>query len=351
MKIYTYTEDIQVDTSHIADHASDILYFDIETTGLSAERSDLYLIGYGFYRNDAFHSALMFNDDGRSEPEMLSDFINIMGDYKYLISYNGDTFDIPYIKTKLEQFELSGIPDDIISVDIYKTTRKYKKLFRLASAKQIDIEELVGFRRKSFISGGDLIRSYRDFLNTGSDKLLQDMLTHNHDDIRGLISITEFVNIPFIPDEICVSNIEVSEDSVTYTCDISKLPCRITYSADDIRINAYDQQVNITLPLLHGKLKYYFKDYRNYYYLPIEDVAIHKSMAVYVDDSHKVRATKDTAYTTRESTFIPAPKGCAQDIFHSGNHASAGYIEFTEALRCSYDAASSYIRKLISPIF
>ena len=41
MKIIEYTEDINVDTAHISDELSDILYFDIETTGLSAKRSDL----------------------------------------------------------------------------------------------------------------------------------------------------------------------------------------------------------------------------------------------------------------------------------------------------------------------
>ena len=45
MKIFEYTEDINVDTAHISDELSDILYFDIETTGFSAARTSLYLIG------------------------------------------------------------------------------------------------------------------------------------------------------------------------------------------------------------------------------------------------------------------------------------------------------------------
>ena len=37
------------------------------------------------------------------------------------------------------------------------------------------------------------------------------------------------------------------------------------------------------MPLLEGTLKYYYPDYKNYYYLPLEDEAVHKSVGVYVD--------------------------------------------------------------------
>ena len=56
MKIFEYTEDINVDTAHISDELSDILYFDIETTGLSAKRSDLYLIGCSYFMTTELQS-------------------------------------------------------------------------------------------------------------------------------------------------------------------------------------------------------------------------------------------------------------------------------------------------------
>ena len=196
MKIFEYTEDINVDTAHISDELSDILYFDIETTGLSAKRSDLYLIGCSYFSDSAFRTQLIFNDNGTSEPEMLSHFEQILKNHKILVSYNGDTFDIPYLLKKMEQFDVDSTLDNIQSVDIYRTTRKYKKLLRLDSAKQFDIEHLIDFQRNTFISGGDLISAYKHYLNSHDESLLDDMLTHNHDDIRGLISISEFVNIP-----------------------------------------------------------------------------------------------------------------------------------------------------------
>ena len=198
MKVYTYTEDITVDTSGISADPHDILYFDIETTGLSAARSDLYLIGYGYLEDDHFNTVLLFNDDGKSEPEMLQTFQDKLSSFGTLVSYNGDTFDIPYMKTKYDQFDVATTIDTIRSFDIYKITRKYKKLFNLSSMKQVDVEDLTGFARCSFISGGKLIEAYKSYLKYPSKTLLSDMLTHNHDDIRGLISISEFANMPYI---------------------------------------------------------------------------------------------------------------------------------------------------------
>ena len=117
---------------------------------------------------------------------MLSHFEQILKNHKILVSYNGDTFDIPYLLKKMEQFDVDTTLDNIQSVDIYRTTRKYKKLLRLDSAKQFDIEHLIDFQRNTFISGGDLISAYKHYLNSHDESLLDDMLTHNHDDIRGL---------------------------------------------------------------------------------------------------------------------------------------------------------------------
>lgn len=63
-------------------------------------------------------------------------------------------------------------------------------------------------------------------------------------------------------------------------------------------------------------MKYFFKDYKNYYYLPMEHMAIHKSMAAYVDDAHKEKATKDNAFTTKTGSFIPCPPGFHGEIFY-----------------------------------
>ena len=47
--------------------------------------------------------------------------------------------------------------------------------------------------------------------------------------------------------------------------------------------------------IYQGDLRYYYTDYSNYYYLPEEDIAMHKSVAAYVDRAHRRQATASTA--------------------------------------------------------
>ena len=64
-----------------------------------------------------------------------------------------------------------------------------------------------------------------------------------------------------------------------------------------IFFHANGKKALLKIPLRGGTLPYYYPDYQNYWYFPAEDMAIHKSLAQYADKSHRVKATKDTAYT------------------------------------------------------
>ena len=352
MKTFEYEEkDITIDTSCISDTPDDILYFDIETTGLSANRSDLYLIGLGYIDDGIFYTIFLFNDDGQSEPEMLSEFAKYISSYKYIISYNGDTFDIPYMQTKMSQFNIDCNFDNIISIDIYKTTRKYKKLFNLSSVKQVDVENLVGFQRNIFISGGRLINTYKEYLSSSSENLLNDLMTHNHDDVRGLISITEFLNLPMAYSHLDILEIRKADDSINFICAIPDLPCRVTFANPDMCINTIGNQLNVSVPVVHKTMNFYFKDYKNYYYLPMEGMAIHKSMAAYVDNSHKERATKETAFTPVNDTFIPAPPLEKDNLFYDGGLKGRKFIRLSNNMSEDKEFSTSYIQKMIKPVF
>ena len=43
----------------------------------------------------------------------------------------------------------------------------------------------------------------------------------------------------------------------------------------------------IKVPVFCEEMKFYYSDYKNYYYLPHEDMAIHKSVSMYVDPAFK----------------------------------------------------------------
>ena len=64
-----------------------------------------------------------------------------------------------------------------------------------------------------------------------------------------------------------------------------------------------------------GTLKHYYPDYKNYYYLPAEDYAVYKSIGEAVDPEARRKATKETAYTKKAGTFVPAPSDASVPVF------------------------------------
>ena len=175
MKIYTYRE--KLNTLHCEEYGIDTgktIFFDIETTGLSAKNSYIYMIGYGITDNTGNADiTLLFNDDGTpvSEKEILMYFTNVSGQFSHILTYNGNTFDIPYVRERLKKHDLADIFEPMTSIDLFVLIRKYKAKLHLNSCHQSDIEELCGIHRNDFCSGGKLIDVYKKFLKTKNKDL------------------------------------------------------------------------------------------------------------------------------------------------------------------------------------
>lgn len=54
-----------------------------------------------------------------------------------------------------------------------------------------------------------------------------------------------------------------------------------------------------------GCKKFFYPNYKDYYYLPMEDEAIHKSVGAYVDKDHREKATADNCYKKVSGCFYP----------------------------------------------
>ena len=121
----------------------EIAAFDIETTGFSAETTSLYLIGCAFYSDDKWVVRQWFNDDGKSEADILNAFISFISDYKYLLHYNGDGFDIPYLTKKLSNYNIEFDFAYLISVDLYKVIRPFKNILHIDNLIHIIIGDTV----------------------------------------------------------------------------------------------------------------------------------------------------------------------------------------------------------------
>lgn len=56
--------------------------------------------------------------------------------------------------------------------------------------------------------------------------------------------------------------------------------------------------------IFEGEMRHFYSDYKNYYYLPKEDMAIHKSVAAYVDHEYREKCKAYNCYVRKTGTFI-----------------------------------------------
>ena len=199
----------------------DVLFFDIETTGLSARSAGLYLIGVLTYTADASiaresniiasldtsvpesagHWTLLqyFCEDVADEPAVLQAFFELLCTKKILISYNGDGFDIPFLRHMLEQYGLPYSFDTVESFDLFKKFRPLKHLLGLPDLKLKSCERFLGIDREDRFTGGELIEVYFEWQKTKAPALLDTLLLHNAEDIANLPNLLPLLRYRSLP--------------------------------------------------------------------------------------------------------------------------------------------------------
>lgn len=328
---------------------SDIVLFDIETTGFAAEATDLYLIGCCYYENGNWLIRQWFNDDGISEMEILNDFTSFISNYKYILHYNGDGFDIPYVKSKLSKYNCPFEFDKIESIDLYKNLRHYKECMHLENLKQKSLEKYLGIKRLDKYSGGDLIKVYKDYLNNKNETNKTLLIQHNYDDLEGLLYCCSLLSFPKMKAGcINVKKMSVRQERLLFSLTLDyDLPKRITLGRNDILITAYKNEATINAGIVSEELKFFFDNYKDYYYLPAEDMAVHKSVATYVDRFYREPARKSNCYSRKQGYFISQIDEGIISGYKRNYNDKESFIELTDSFLQDIDMLNAYARYVI----
>lgn len=293
--------------------------FDIETTGLSPKVSSLYLIGaLWFHPEDRqFHTRQWFADDYISEEEILTSFRTFLKDFTVLVHYNGSGFDIPYIEKKCREHSLLSPFAAVKSLDIYREIKPLKSLFDVPDLKLFTVEKLAGFLRKDVLTGKDCIDTYSRFMqkkyfrDESKELEKEKLLLHNLEDIMGTYISAQLL---FYKCSGVVLN-SLIPDSISETDTSLNLSIPVPFSfpfpakkEKDFFSSAFqEKEILITLAFYTGTLCHFFKNYKDYFYLPAEDTAIHKSVGSYVDREFREPAKASNCYVKKDGIFLPVP--------------------------------------------
>lgn len=302
-------------------HPEDVLFLDIETTGFSPRGALVYLIGCARYTRTGWRIRQFFAENPAQEGEVIRAFSSFASTFSHFVHFNGLTFDVPFIQAKCKKHAVPVFSPGS-QCDIYKQISPYKNMLHLPGCRQKQLEQFIGITRKDTFNGGQLIELYHAYGESYDERLLEVLLLHNADDLAGMLQLYAVMSIPMLFEQGLFSLDEMhlmkktdlngnagQELQIRLTADFP-LPVPIScHGSKGILqkcfLSGHDRTVLIKLPAFDGELKYFYPDYKNYAYLPAEDQAIHKSVAVYVDKSQRMPATAATCYTRKAGTFLP----------------------------------------------
>lgn len=291
-------------------------FFDIETTGFSRDYCTIYMIGAMAVDTAKLEAevVLFFAETPAEEKEVIIDFFNWLGEKEisHLITFNGASFDVPFVNARIEKLELDCAQCDFSRynhLDIYKKLSIYKDLFGLANCKQKSIEGFLGIGREDEMNGGQLIEVYKRYAKNPTDEDRHLLIIHNYEDVLGMLALLPALNYPEIFENTSsyIDSLEysISSDAVVYTCTLNyPVPVAINYThpAYGFELDLCGDHLEFRAPLYDGKLHYFYKDFKDYYYLPLEGYAIPKVIASGVDKNSRIPATESNCYILAEFT-------------------------------------------------
>lgn len=300
-----------IDFAPTNDHNA--IYIDIETTGFSRKNDVIYLIGLIYYEKHELVVEQYLCEKDADEYELLYKFNQLIKNYDEVIHFNGDSFDLPFIKERMKLYRIKENLSSLRSLDFLKELRPLKKVLGTDNLKLKTMEKLAGYHRIDPFSGGELIQLYHSYINGDTD-LESTFVLHNEEDMVGLYYLNVFRPL------ISLKEINLSNETYNLSLEKSNLMCYLNISIqlplnyyeinlkrDDFTIILDSKGLTLQLPILIGEYKTFFEDYKNYYYLIKEDYSIHESMASFVQSKYKKKATKHTAYTKHDGQYIKCP--------------------------------------------
>ena len=178
---------------------NELLFLDIET--LDIYDSPIIIFGYGYYKNSSFHIKILFAREISEEIAICEHLKNeILPKFKCFITYNGKSFDIPYLVNRfMYYFESNPMisendtPYESLNtlyhhIDLYHNCRrKFKGLFYNYTL--TDMEKLIlNFYRENDVPGNLIGFCYRNYLKDPYRYIgpIKECIDHNYYDVYSM---------------------------------------------------------------------------------------------------------------------------------------------------------------------
>jgi uncharacterized protein YprB with RNaseH-like and TPR domain len=169
-----------------------VVFFDIETTGLSGGAGTLaFLTGCGWFDDTGFVVRQFLLAGPAGEHAMLEALGHVFREASLIVTYNGRTFDVPFMETRWAFHRQPAPTDDLPHFDMLPPARR---LWRQrdddgdSSGCSLTMLEraVLGFHRIGDVPGFEIPARYFQFLRSGDPAAIEGVLEHNRHDLVSL---------------------------------------------------------------------------------------------------------------------------------------------------------------------
>ncbi len=338
------------------------LFFDIETTGFSSAHTQTYLIGCAARKGNIICTTQFFAEVPQEEKKILCAFFNLASQYRSLISFNGLGFDMPYLKERCACHGLKETLEQFPHLDIFREVSKFKQILKLSNLKQKSLESFLEVDRDDTCSGGDLINVYQEYIKQPSEESSSLLRIHNYEDLLGMAKLLPILSYPRLFQGqfqvLCCDKNRYETYNHEHALELiltfaleHPLPKRFSFGRENIYLTGFQQQAKLKVPIYQGELKYFYPNYRDYYYLPQEDRAIHKSVAFYVDKDFRTKAKAATCYSKKTGCFLPQFEEVITPYFKLEYRDKLSWFEMIEDFINSKNQQKKYALHLLQYLF
>lgn len=163
-----------------------LLFLDIETTGLS--NTPLFLVGVLTLDADALLVRQLFARDYSEERAVLEATRALLQQHCDLVTFNGKTFDLPYIANRCVTHRLPR-PEARSHMDLLLSARRHWRRFLPNCRLQTIEQQICRRQRVDDIPGEAMGQVYHDFVRTGDATQIRGALHHNLLDLIAMVEM------------------------------------------------------------------------------------------------------------------------------------------------------------------
>ncbi|EFM12088.1 conserved hypothetical protein [Paenibacillus curdlanolyticus YK9] len=168
----------------------DVLFLDLETTGLGVGAGNVpFMLGISYFEGNEYVVRQSLIRHPAEERAMLADLKDRLPQFRYLVTYNGRTFDWPLVQSR---FILNGFGSRVwepLHLDFLHPSRTIWRN-TLVSCKLSRVEEeRLGVFRQDDLPGSEAPGRYFAYLADGNPEPLADVFRHNEIDMLSLAAL------------------------------------------------------------------------------------------------------------------------------------------------------------------